>query len=76
MTIKEFVDTSEDFDMHEYKLKWNGYNVYEVWLKSCEYSCTGYPQYALEKDSKIRRATLEEAIQIMQSFPRTDDDDE
>ena len=54
MTVEEFVDNSEDFDMYEYKLKWNDYNVYEVWLKSCEYSCTGYPQYALEKDGEIR----------------------
>lgn len=75
MTIKEFVDNSEYFDMYEYKLKWNGYNVYEVWLKSYEYSCTGYPQYAIEKDGKIRLSELEETIKIMRSFPRTDEEE-
>ncbi len=75
MTIEEFVDNSEDFDMYEYKLKWNDYNVYEVWLKSCEYSCTGYPQYALEKDGEIRESTHEETIEIMRSLPYSDDED-
>ena len=75
MTIEEFVDNSEDFDMYEYKLKWNDYNVYEVWLKSCEYSCTGYPQYALEKDDEIRLSELEETIKIMDAFPYTDEED-
>lgn len=75
MTIEEFVDNSEDFDMYEYKLKWNDYNVYEVWLKSCEYSCTGYPQYALEKDGEIRESTHEETIEIMDAFPYTYEED-
>lgn len=75
MTIEEFVDNSEDFDMYEYKLKWNDYNVYEVWLKSCEYSCIGYPQYALEKDGEIRLSELEETIEIMDAFPYTDEED-
>lgn len=75
MTIEEFVDNSEDFDMYEYKLKWNDYNVYEVWLKSCEYSCTGYPQYALEKDGEIRESTHEETIEIMRSLPYSDEED-
>ncbi len=75
MTIEEFVDNSEDFDMYEYKLKWNDYNVYEVWLKSCEYSCTGYPQYALEKDGEIRLSESEETIKIMDTFPYTDEED-
>lgn len=61
--------------MYEYKLKWNDYNVYEVWLKSCEYSCTGYPQYALEKDDEIRFSELEETIKIMDAFPYTDEED-
>ena len=61
--------------MYEYKLKWNDYNVYEVWLKSCEYSCTGYPQYALEKDGEIRLSELEETIEIMRSLPYFDDED-
>lgn len=75
MTIEEFVDSSEDFDMYEYKLKWNDYNVYEVWLKSCEYSCTGCPQYALEKDAEIRESTHEETIEIMRSLPYSDEED-
>ena len=75
MPIEEFVDNSEDFDMYEYKLKWNDYNVYEVWLKSCEYSCTGYPQYALEKDGEIRLSELEETIKIMDAFPYTYEED-
>jgi len=52
MTIEKFVDNSEDFDMYEYKLKWNDYNVYEVWLKSCEYSCTDYPNMHSKRTAK------------------------
>ena len=49
MTIEEFVDNDEYLDSFQYRMDWNGYNVYEVWLKSCEYSCTGYPPICTRK---------------------------
>ena len=61
--------------MYEYKLKWNDYNVYEVWLKSCEYSCTGYPPICTRKGRRIRLSELEETIKIMDAFPYTDEED-
>ncbi len=70
MTIKEFVDKDE------YRTDWHGYTVYSVWCKAHEGACIGYPQYALEKDGKIRESTHEETIEIMRSLPYSDDEDE
>ena len=74
LTIQDFMNNNKQFDTFEYRLDWNGYKVYEVWRKSEEGTCVGYPQYALEKNEKIRESKLEETIQIMHSFP--DDDEE
>ena len=30
MTIEEFVDNDEYLDRFQYRMDWNGYNVYEV----------------------------------------------
>ena len=68
MTIEEFVDNDEYLDSFQYRMDWNGYNVYEAWLKSCEYSCTSYPQYALEKDGEIRLSELEATIKSWTHF--------
>lgn len=76
MTIKEFVDNDEYFDRYEYRTEWNGYTVYSLWCKAHEGACIGYPQYALEKDGKIRKSTHEETKKIMESLPHNDDDEE
>ena len=75
MTIQEFIKANKtDFDQYEACPDWNGYKVYLVWLKANEGACVGYPQYALEKDNKIRLSTLEETLAIMESdIPDTDD---
>jgi len=75
MTIQEFIKANKtDFDQYEARPDWNGYKVYLVWLKANEGACVGYPQYALEKDNKIRLSTLEETLAIMESdIPDTDD---
>ena len=66
MTIEEFIKAkSTDFDMYKYRIEWNGYKVYEIWLKRNEGACVGYPQYALEKDGNIRESTINETIKIM-----------
>jgi len=69
MTIKDFVDNSENFDTYKYCCEWNGYTVYYVWAKANEGACIGYPQYALEKDGKIRLSQLQETIKIMEELP-------
>lgn len=66
MTIDDFIKAkSADFDMYKYRMEWNGYKVYSIWLKANEGACVGYPQYALEKDGKIRVSTLTETLEIM-----------
>ena len=65
MTIEEFVKNHEYADSLRPCQDWNGYKVYEIWAKADEGACVGYPLHALEKDGKIREATLEETIQIM-----------
>nr|DAW30079.1 MAG TPA: hypothetical protein [Caudoviricetes sp.] len=66
MTIDDFIKAkSADFDMYKYRMEWNGYKVYSIWLKTNEGACVGYPQYALEKDGKIRVSTLTETLEIM-----------
>lgn len=66
MTIDDFIKVkSADFDMYKYRMEWNGYKVYSIWLKANEGACVGYPQYALEKDGKIRESTLTETLEIM-----------
>lgn len=75
MTIQDFINEHKiDFDTYEARSDWNGYKVYLVWLKRQEGACVGYPQYALEKDHKIRLSTLEETIAIMKSDIRDTDD--
>lgn len=75
MTIQDFMNEHKnDFDTHEARPDWNGYKVYSVWLKSNEGACVGYPQYALEKDGKIRESTLEETIAVMKANRRSEDD--
>ena len=67
MTIQHFIELhNTDFDKYEACPDWEGYKVYSVWLKAQEGTCVGYPQYALEKDNKIRLSTLEETIAIME----------
>lgn len=66
MTIKEFVGNNEYLDCFEYRMNWNGYTIYSVWCKRHEGAYIGYPQYALEKDGKIRLSVLEETIKIME----------
>ena len=75
MTIEEFVDNSENFDTYKYCCEWNGFKVYDVWAKANEGACIGYPQYALEKDGKIRLSQLQETIKIM-DFEQTLNTDE
>lgn len=66
MTIDDFIKAKRaDFDMYKYRMEWNGYKVYSIWLKANEGACVGYPQYALEKDGKIRESTLTETLEIM-----------
>ena len=66
MTIQDFIkENKTDFDTYEARPDWKGYRIYSVWLKAQEGACVGYPQYALEKDNKIRLSTLEETIDIM-----------
>lgn len=66
MIIQDFIKIhSTDFDAYEARPDWKGYKVYLVWLKAHEGACVGYPQYALEKDNKIRLSTLEETIAII-----------
>ena len=75
MTIQDFLsERKNDFDTYEARPDWNGYKVYSVWLKSNEGACIGYPQYALEKNEKIRESTLEETIAIMKANRRSEDD--
>lgn len=69
MTIEEFVDKDDYLDCFEYRMNWNGYTVYYVWAKADEGVCIGYPQYALEKDGKIRLSQLQETIKIMEELP-------
>jgi hypothetical protein len=72
MTIKEFIDRDGYFDRYTFCTAWNGYTVYDVWAKSNEGACVGYPQFALEKNGAIRLSILEETLQIM-AFIRDDD---
>ncbi len=51
--------------MYKYCFEWQGYKVYEIWLKRNEGACVGMPQYALEKNGKIRESTLSETLEIM-----------
>ncbi len=76
MTIKEFVETSESFDRYRKDCVWQGFTVYEVWEKRNEGACVGYPQFALEKDGKIRLSTLEETIAIMDATIVPDNEEE
>ena len=63
-----------DFDTYRAEPDWKGYKVYLVWLKAQEGACVGYPQYALEKDDKIRLSTLEGTIAIMKTNIHDTDD--
>lgn len=75
MTIQDFIgEHSADFDTYEVRPDWHGNKIYSVWLKSNEGACVGYPQYALEKAGKIRLATLEETIAIMETDILSADD--
>ena len=74
MTIKEFIDKDEYFDRYQFCTEWNGYTVYDVWAKSNEGTCVGYPQFALEKNGAIRLSTMEETLQIM-AFTRDTDNE-
>ena len=66
MTIDDFIKIrNADFDNYNYRIEWNGYKVYSIWLKANEGACVGYPQYALEKDGHIRESTLTETLEIM-----------
>lgn len=75
MTIQGFLEENKtDFDTYEARPNWKDYKVYSVWLKANEGACVGYPQYALEKNNKIRLSTLKETLAIMESdIPDTDD---
>lgn len=75
MTIKEFIDKDECLDCYQFCTEWNGYTVYDVWVKSNEGACVGYPQFALEKNGAIRLSTLDETFQIM-AFTRDNDDND
>ena len=74
MTIKEFIDKDEYFDRYQFCTEWNGYTVYDVWAKSNEGACVGYPQFALEKNGAIRLSTIDETLQIM-AFTRDTDNE-
>lgn len=77
MMINDFLNEHKnDFDTYKNRPDWNGYKVYSVGLKSNEGACIGYPQYALEKDGKIRESTLEETMAIMRANISTIPDDE
>ncbi len=66
MTIEEFIKAkSAAFDMYKYRIEWNGYKIYSIWLKANKGACVGYPQYALEKDGNIRESTINETLEIM-----------
>ncbi len=65
MTIDEFVKADEYADAYKKDCEWQGFAVYEIWAKADEGACTGYPQFALEKNGKIRKSTLPETIAIM-----------
>ena len=65
MTISEFVEADEYADTYRKDCEWQGFTVYEIWAKADERACTGYPQFALEKDGKIRKSTIPETIAIM-----------
>ena len=67
MTIEEFIKKHEYADSSRPCQEWNGYKVYEIWQKSDEGACVGYPLHALEKDGKIRESTLDETIAIMKA---------
>ena len=51
-------------------LIWNGNKVYKLKIQSEEgvKSCRGYPQYLLVNGNKIKKATPEEALQIMRKY--------
>ena len=74
MIIQDFIKANKaEFDTYEVRPDWKGYKVYLVWLKAHEGACVGYPQYALEKNGKIRLSTLEETLIIMETdIPNTD----
>lgn len=65
MTIKEFVKDDDYVDTYKKVCDWQGFSVYEIWAESDEGACTGYPQFALEKNGKIRKSELSETIAIM-----------
>lgn len=65
MTIEEFVKKDNYVDTYKKDCNWRGFSVYEIWAKSNEGACTGYPQFALEKDGYIRKSTLTETLEIM-----------
>ena len=68
MTIQGFLEENKaDFDTYEARPDWKEYKVYSVWLKTNEGACVGYPQYALEKNNKIRLSTLKETLAIMEA---------
>ncbi len=70
MTIKDFIKQNpENFDRYRKQKDWKDYNtVYHGWAKRNEGACVGLPQFALEKESKIRLANLEEIHAIMKQL--------
>lgn len=54
---------SEDFDYAEHVGQWHGADVFIAGFKEpCD---VGLPQYILEKDGKVRWATVEETSVLM-----------
>ena len=75
MTIQDFIEKNKpNFDTYEARPDWKEYKIYSVWLKAHEGACVGYPQYALEKNNKIRLSTLEETLAIMKNNRTYTDD--
>lgn len=69
MTIKDFIERrNNDYDAYEARPDWNGYKVYEVWLKANKGACVGLPQYALEKNGSFRLASHKEVFAIMDAI--------
>jgi hypothetical protein len=65
MTIEEFVKKDNYVDSYKKVCDWQEFSVYEIWAKSDEGACTGYPQFALDKNGIIRKSNLSETIAIM-----------
>lgn len=68
MTIEEFVKKDNYVDSYEKVCDWQEFSVYEIWAKSDEGACTGYPQFALDNGKIIRRATFPEIKKIMSAI--------